>query len=368
MQFNPCSPKVGFFIGLIVLAFTLAVSTGYIQAQQPPGDTIDILFNPATCLVQFDWEDGTEDSERLEITLDSVRRPDVLINDVVGDASRILTEADITVAPGTHSVFVELFDGEVELDQEARTVVCEPPTTGQITIDKVVPGRDDIEDFVVVFDPGADVTIDDTDAPVTRTLEAGSYLLTEVAKDGWALVSFVCSSDHADGGQFSDTGVADRDQRINLRAGEHVTCVLTNEPIAPTATPVPPTATATPPPATATPSPTATQVPALPPTIVTVQAQSPLPPQIIDNTTTITIDGVAFPVTVPAAVVATAVAQQPVQSLPPGVSFSRISPPSTGDGGLLDTRCALYQAAIDASINPFVDAYYRAKMLAAGCP
>lgn len=174
--------------------------------------------------------------------------------------------------------------------------------TGSITVDVTVPGID-TTDFSIDFDPGADFTLDDNDAPVVRDgLTPGLYVVTQAAEPGYKLVDIDC-----DGGGDVDIDVASREVVIHLKAGEDVVCVFENEKLLPTPTPtlVPPTAT----PAPATP----------------VPASQPVAPaqNIIVNPPNVTVN-------VPAA-------QAPAAPVAPTLTTQQglIRPPSTGDAGLL---------------------------------
>jgi hypothetical protein len=124
--------SITLLIGVMALINAWAQPAG---AQQPGQDGIDIDYDADTCVVSLDFEDGTDDSTVLESSVQTgavlVNRPDILINDVVGDQSQIL--ATFTVDVGTHVVSATLFSGAEELDSETQEVTCEPAPTPTAT-------------------------------------------------------------------------------------------------------------------------------------------------------------------------------------------------------------------------------------------
>jgi len=128
MRLHPLT-VVGLGVSALVILGLFAMA-GSVSAQQPRSDTIDIEYNAAKCEVSVDWTDGTQDSTLLEVSVQTgavvVDKPDIDINDVVGDQSQTLST--FTVAVGTHTVRATLYSGEKELDEDLRVVECVAPT------------------------------------------------------------------------------------------------------------------------------------------------------------------------------------------------------------------------------------------------
>lgn len=363
MQFSPASPKVSFTIGLIMLALAVALSTGYVQAEEIEISTHVTASDCDTFIVRVAYVDvqaqGDPADRRLVVDVDTdgngsfeTELADFTIQDTVAaesdpdvwsepvDAGDRLRARLFRIEEGPDT----LLDTDIEELPEANCVVDD----ASITVRKDVTGvSNDSTGFFIDFDPGADITgsdgngIDETDTPTVRgALAAGLYVLTEYdLVTGYEFVSWVCTSDQAGADIHEDK--ARREVVIALREGEDVSCTVTNRPIPPTPTAtVQPTATATSVPPTATPVPTATSVPS-------VQAPATVAPtNIIVNPPNI---NVTFP---PGVSVAPSQPQQPVASQP---SFSgRITPPSTGDAGLAS------ESSCDRCVWIWRDGFYHA--------
>lgn len=282
----------------------------------------------------------------------------------VGDG--YIPDGDDAHATTTHASGVASVTLEVEHDVTNGPNTFHEATVGRpaecivddasITVRKDVIGvSGDPTDFKVDFSHTVpDITaIDETDGNVTRGgLTVGLYVLTETSiPTGYEFVSWVCESDQIGADIDEDKALAN--VSINLRAAEDIFCVLTNRPkppatptptattVPPTATPVPPTAT--PVPAAAAPEPDFKAICAqlggvwngFVCTAIAAIVTADQPPAITNNQNVTLPPGVSIaPVQQPA------LAQQ--AAAPSTSTFTRISPPSTGDGGLADADSACW--------------------------
>ncbi len=103
-------------------------------------------------------------------------------------------------------------------------------STGTIIIVKdAVPN--DPQDFIIQFSPtGGGFIVDDDPSDVSpsnevsRTLDAGTYTVTENAVTGWIVTAVTCDDPNSSGNATNRTAT------IDLDAGETVTCTFRNEP------------------------------------------------------------------------------------------------------------------------------------------
>ncbi len=98
------------------------------------------------------------------------------------------------------------------------------PPLGSITVEKVTTEGNDTFDFLWGREPFSITTTDGSDTEVFDDLEAGTYNISEVVPDGWAIVSVVCDAVEWDGYREPNPGA-----QVYLQPGEDVTCTFTNE-------------------------------------------------------------------------------------------------------------------------------------------
>lgn len=77
-------------IGAVIASFAFA---GIAYSQQPSVDTLDLDEDDCTVIVEFN--DGTEDSESIEIFVNDIRTHNIVFNDVVGDQSRTVAVLEL---------------------------------------------------------------------------------------------------------------------------------------------------------------------------------------------------------------------------------------------------------------------------------
>ncbi len=108
--------------------------------------------------------------------------------------------------------------------EAGESVTCTFTNTkqGTITVDKVTVPAGDLQSFAFTTtgEGFAGFSLTDTADPNKQKLQPGTYSVAETAQDGWTLTSATCTSTVANKTQTIG--------KINLEAGEHVTCTFTN--------------------------------------------------------------------------------------------------------------------------------------------
>lgn len=123
---------------------------------------------------------------------------------------------DVTTDPEDTSLDMWVQSPAIERPED-----CED-TTGSITIVKEANGAG-ATDFDFVGDLG-NFNLDNDESLTWSGLVPGSYSVLEVGAEGWHLVNIDCS-----GSDFSDTDITDSDVSIDLEAGDEAICVFENE-------------------------------------------------------------------------------------------------------------------------------------------
>ena len=73
-------------IGAVAAFAGIAVSASIVTAQQPALDTLDI--DEFGCVITVEWNDGTDDTEQIEVYVDGARVYNFVWDDEIGDRSR----------------------------------------------------------------------------------------------------------------------------------------------------------------------------------------------------------------------------------------------------------------------------------------
>lgn len=113
---------------LLIGAAGLALMWGGIAiAQQPNIDTVDLDEDECTVIVEFN--DGTEDTESIEVFVNDVRTHNIVFNDVVGDQSRTVAVLELEEGDEVLARLTTASEDEYEVDLVVGECPADPTPT-----------------------------------------------------------------------------------------------------------------------------------------------------------------------------------------------------------------------------------------------
>lgn len=294
---------------LLVLTATVAMGAGAVQptaAQipQPSNESqLTIAFNKVDCdtfAVQVGWVDVVDrpTDKRIFVEINDVPEPVVELTDTdapVLESDPAAWSEQVAAGKRVEARLFSVVEGPDDLIDFDQVTLPDETCADLVIIKDTDPETSDVS-FRFTGDLGLFILKDDGEKAFAD-LEPDSYLITEDATTGFQIADVDCTG----AAVVEHFGL--RSFEVTLKDNASASCVVHND-------------------AVATPTPTATAAPA--PT-ATATAQ-PLPTAPVEQPN----------INVNVVVEAPPVVQTPPPLVTLPVGVTRISPPSTGDGGLLD--------------------------------